>query len=153
MEWSKRSNQCPVCRTVFNSVIFNIKSDTEYESVPIERPRMAIIPIVNVFRDITVSPDGRNATVRTRYLTRDGIREITEVRDLNTLPSTSTSPPLAQIARENGLQSMVNSFLQDIAARNRELPQTERLPLPSIPHPRRPPMPDDDDDDDDDFVI
>ena len=39
VEWSKRSNQCPVCRTPYSQIMFNIKSDSQYEMIPVEPPR------------------------------------------------------------------------------------------------------------------
>ena len=36
MEWSKNSDQCPVCRTTFENLIINVKSDSNYETIPIQ---------------------------------------------------------------------------------------------------------------------
>ncbi|XP_053207767.1 E3 ubiquitin-protein ligase Topors-like [Panonychus citri] len=36
LEWSKSSDQCPVCRTTFENLIINVKSDSDYETIPIQ---------------------------------------------------------------------------------------------------------------------
>jgi hypothetical protein len=42
VEWCKQSNQCPVCRTVAQRLLFNVQSDSQYEQLPVERPRPSI---------------------------------------------------------------------------------------------------------------
>lgn len=80
VEWARRSNQCPVCRTSFSQILINIRSDNNFDTIPVEQPRPAVF---NIVREVTVSPDGQNATIRTRYSTGSGVQEVTEVRNLN----------------------------------------------------------------------
>ncbi|XP_015789849.1 uncharacterized protein LOC107366735 [Tetranychus urticae] len=102
IEWSKRSNHCPVCRTVFDNILTNVKSDSEYEAIPIEPPPLPLntIPLINIVRDIIVSQDGRSTLIRTRISNDEGVTEITETRAANETTPTSTNNEGTRVERD-----------------------------------------------------
>jgi hypothetical protein len=37
-EWSRNHNRCPVCREFYANILYNIRSSTEYDELPVEEP-------------------------------------------------------------------------------------------------------------------
>lgn len=105
VEWARRSNLCPVCRTSFSNIIANIRSDREFETIPVEQPSATTY---NIVREVTVSRDGRNATVRTRYSLGNDVQELTEVRDLDR--SREAIDPRPELNRN----SLFDVFFRDV---------------------------------------
>ncbi|XP_053213265.1 uncharacterized protein LOC128396670 [Panonychus citri] len=121
IEWSKRSNNCPVCRTTFNNVLTNIQPDSNHDSIPIEPPpeMNGPVPFINIVRDIMVSPDGRSTVVRTRVINEEGTTEITEVR------GTGRQSPLASIGpNPSSTNEGLSRFIGNLSAAPREQQQS-----------------------------
>lgn len=41
-QWSEQSNQCPVCRREYNMILYNIRSETEYDELPVSPRRSRV---------------------------------------------------------------------------------------------------------------
>jgi E3 ubiquitin-protein ligase Topors len=81
--WSEQKNQCPLCKKVFDQIIHNIKSKTEYERYPVTVLRQddsaidlrdlvsfPVIPLNSVFHRVdflTTHSPRRRFTYRTRF--------------------------------------------------------------------------------------
>lgn len=51
-QWSEQSNQCPVCRREYGWILYNIRSETEYDQLPVQpRRRVSEFEIILPFHD------------------------------------------------------------------------------------------------------
>lgn len=156
VEWSKRSNQCPVCRTLFRNVIMNVRSDTDFEQIPVEAPSSTEISAFNIIRNIIVSQNGRNTAYRTQITRSDpnGYLQIINNQDL--MPFNLAEPearPIIQAEAEfaQAVERLFSQFMAFNQAQISSLSRPDILAItpPSLPggpirtrtlRPRRRPM-------------
>lgn len=78
VQWSRRSTKCPMCRSEFHNILFSIRSDTEYEVLPVERPVFALVPMLEFLREFVVTVE---APVTTHFIIEDDITEVTNTQE------------------------------------------------------------------------
>ncbi|XP_015793004.1 uncharacterized protein LOC107369555 [Tetranychus urticae] len=117
LEWSKQSNRCPACRTIFNNLICNVIADHLYDEIPVVGPSWtSLLNVANYWDSMIESMVTNIQNVLNLTSPRGIISNYLDVpRPNHLLNGTVTSHPLLAISNEdaNIIQSEPFSNLSD----------------------------------------